>query len=169
MRTALLIAACVGLLSSASQQPATSADPLAPLAFLAGGTWRGEGRWPDGSALRDEVRYFWGPTRHLLHFESFDLTSGDRRLLYEGVIVFDPSRGKLTQWNIKPTGEVDVREIDQVDATGFTVFGERTRSTVRRTGPDAFRWELRIPQDGAWNLILDATYTRADEPARPPR
>jgi len=64
--------------------------------------------------LRDEVRYFWGPTRH-------------------------------------------------------RVGGERTRSTVRPTGPDTFRWELRVPQGGTWTMILDATYTRVQEPAAPTR
>lgn len=65
-----------------------SSDPLAPVASLAGGTWVGEGKWPDGSILKVEQRYFWGPnfwgpTKRVLHFETYDLASGERHLLYD--------------------------------------------------------------------------------------
>jgi hypothetical protein len=135
-------------------------DPLEAVAFLAGGTWVGTGRWPDGSELHVEVRYFWGPTKHVLHFESVDLVGGVRQLLYEGMIVRDPARGRLVQWNVKPTGDVDVSEIERADTTGYEVHGAHTRSTVRRAGPDTFHWELRVPQHDVWTTILDATYTR---------
>jgi hypothetical protein len=158
---ALALAAAALMLGAASRQlPVQTPDRLAPVAFLAGGTWRGTGRWPDGTPLRDEVRYFWGPTRRTLHFESYDLTNGERRLLYEGWILFDPAKGKLVQWNVKPTGEIDVREFGQADSTGFEVIGPNTRSVVRRAGPDTFTWELRVPKDGQWNVILEATYRR---------
>jgi hypothetical protein len=144
------------------------------LAFLAGGTWTGEGRWPDGSGMRVEVRYFWGPTRHVLHFETYDLEGGERRLLYEGMIMTDPTRGGLEQWNVKPTGEVDVSEVTRADSTGFDVRGAHTRSTVVRTGPDAFLWRLDVPAEGGWSTVLQARYTRASGGVRggaagPPR
>jgi hypothetical protein len=138
--------------------PAQTPNPLDDIAFLAGGTWQGGGRWPDSTVMRVDVRYFWGPTRRVLHFETYDLETGERRLLYEGWILFDRTRGKLVQWNVKPTGETDVSEYDHVDSTGFEVVSTNTRSSVRRTGPDMFRWELRVPKDGAWTVILNATY-----------
>jgi hypothetical protein len=156
----LAIAGLVTLPAAAGRLQGQAPDSVASVGFLAGGTWLGEGRWPDGSQLKVEVRYFWGPTRQVLHFESFDLAEGHRALLYEGMIVFDPARGRLAQWNVKPDGEVNVSEIVHPDSTGFEVVGAHTRSTIRRIGSDRFRWELRVPKDGGWNTILEATYGR---------
>jgi hypothetical protein len=155
-----VLAAATLLCAAWSPVSAQSPPGIGALAYLAGGTWRGEGHWPDGSPLKDEVRYFWGATRRILHFVSYDLVTGKRELLYEGMIFFDPRRGNLVQWNMKPSGELDVRDIGRIDSTGFTVTGPNTRSVVERTGPDTFRWELSIPKDGGWQLILDGVYRR---------
>ena len=54
---------------------------MLPVAFMEGGTWRGEGKWPDGSLLRLAQRFFWGPTRRVLHSEAYDLARGACALL----------------------------------------------------------------------------------------
>jgi hypothetical protein len=77
-----------------------------------------------------------------------------------GLIFFDARRGTLVQWNVKPTGELTESDIARADSAGYDVRGQRTWSLIRHTGPDAFRWELRIPQDSAWKSILHATYRR---------
>ncbi len=156
----LLSAAVTGLSGNASPLHAQGKASLEPFAFLAGGTWEGTGRWPDGSAMRVQVRYFWGPTHRLLHFETWDLETGQRVPLYEGQIFFDPARAKFVQWNMKPTGELDVSEFDRIEPGRFEVNAPHTRSVVRQTGPDEFHWELRVPQGDTWQLILDATYRR---------
>lgn len=138
----------------------TAADPLAPVAFLVGGTWVGEGRWPDGSPLHVEIRYFWGPTKRLLHFETHDLARGPRQLLYEGLIFFDSKRGRIVQWNVRPTGAIDESEFTRADSTGLEVRAANTWSIIRPTGPDEFRWELRVRQDTTWRTILDAPHRR---------
>ena len=137
-------------------------DPLAPVASLVGGRWFGDGKWPDGSALRVEQRYFWGPTRRVLHFETYDLAGSERTLLYEGLLFFEPKRGKIVQQNFKPTGQVDEIEMTRFDRTGYEIKGEKTWSVIRYVGPDEFSWELRIPQNGDWKPILDATYHRRE-------
>jgi hypothetical protein len=148
--------------ASASQGP----DPLEPVAYLAGGTWIGEGTWPNGSPLRVEQRYFWGPTKRLLHFEAYDLTGATRGLLYEGFIVYDTKRGKLVQWNVKPSGEVTETEVTRAEGTELEVLGANPRSLVRRSGPNEFHWELRVKQKETWTLILDAVYKRGSPDAR---
>lgn len=155
----LLIFASFCLAGPALAQQAS--DPMAPVAFLEGGTWRGEGKWPDGSVLRVEVRFFWGPTKRVLHFETHDLASGERKLLYEGLLFFDPKRGKIVQWNFKPNGELSESELTQASSTGYEVRGENTWSLVHYKGADEFVWELRVPQpSGEWKTILEAPHRR---------
>lgn len=137
-----------------------AADPMAPVAFLAGGTWHGDGKWLDGSTLKIEERYFWGPTRRVLHFETYDLTSEPRKLLYEGLLFFDDKRGKIVQWNFKPTGGHDESELTKTDGKGFEVRGENTWSRIHYTGADELHWELRVRQANEWKKLLDATYRR---------
>jgi hypothetical protein len=139
---------------------AQSADPMAPVAVLEGGTWLGEGKWPDGSALRVEVRYFWGPTKRVLHFETFDLASGQRKLIYEGILFFNVKRGKILQYNFKPTGEFDESELSEATSKGYEVRGANTRSLIHYTSANEFLWELRVLQAGEWKVILDAKYRR---------
>jgi hypothetical protein len=146
---------------AAAAAPASSAgDSLRSVAFLEGGTWLGEGTWPDGSKLRVEQRFFWGPTRTVLHFESYDLASGERRLLYEGLLFFDPKRGRVVQWNFKPNGERDETEVTRMLSDGYEIRGAKTWSLVRGRGADEFTWELRVPQGNDWREILRATYRR---------
>jgi hypothetical protein len=133
---------------------------MAPVAFLEGGTWLGEGKWPDGSALRVEVRYFWGPTKRILHFETYDLAGGQRKLIYEGLLFFDVKRGKIVQYNFKPTGELDESELTDANSKGYEVRGAKTRSLVQYTSTNEFQWELRVLQAGEWKVILDAKYRR---------
>jgi hypothetical protein len=139
---------------------AQAADPMGPVAFLAGGTWLGEGKLPDGSALRVEVRYFWGPTKRVLHFETYDLAGEQRKLIYEGILFFDAKRGKIVQYNFKPTGEIDESELTEASSKGYEVRGANTRSLVHYLSTNVFRWELRALRAGEWKVILDATYQR---------
>jgi hypothetical protein len=157
----LATSACVAFVGWPGRGAAQQSDPLAPVSFLAGGKWLGEGRWPDGSPLRVEERYFWGPTKRVLHFETDDLATGQRHLLYEGIILFDAHRGRIVQWNIKPTGELSESEVTHSDSTGWEVKGANTWSVMRYRGANEFRWELRVRQDSTWKPILDATYRRA--------
>lgn len=147
----------------ATAQPAATgepADPLAPVAFLEGGTWRGEGKWPDGSLLRVEQRFHWGPTRRVLHFDAYGLASGARTLLYEGLLFRDGRRGKLVQWNFKPDGELTETEVTRVNGDGYEVQGPNSWSIIRKLGADEFGWELRVKQGDQWKPILNATFSR---------
>jgi hypothetical protein len=159
----LAIAAAV-LCAPGSSLPAQDTTSLASFAFLAGGTWEGTGRWPDSSTMRVQVHYFWGPTHRLLHFETWDYDTPTGRLLYEGVIFYDPARGKVVQWNMKPTGELDVSEFVRVEPGRLEVAGAHTRSVIRQSDTDEFHWELRVPKGDEWQLILDATYRRVPPP-----
>jgi len=153
----LVLSVCCVAPCLAEQPPA---DPLQPFAALAGGTWLGEGTWPDGSPLKVEIRYFWGPTKRLLHFETYDLTSADKAILYEGFLLFDEKRGKVVQYNVKPTGEVSEQVVESADSKGFAINGPQTRSIVRYEEPDVFVWELRVPEGSEWKLIMKAVHRR---------
>ena len=159
----LLFSVALGLfLLFVSNGPASAqaTDNLAPVAALAGGTWTAEGKWPDGSLMKTEQRFFWGPTKRVLHFETYDLVTGTKKLLYEGLIFFEPKRGKLVQWNFKPNGEVTEQEVTKSDATGYEIRGANTWSIIRMTGKDQFVWELQVNQAGVWKKFLEAVYKR---------
>lgn len=140
---------------------APAANPLTAFGFLAGGTWDGTGTWPDGSPLRVELAYTWGPTHRVLHFTTYELQSGKRELVYEGMLFHDPSRNAVFQWNIKPDGSITESRITRVDSAGFVVRGANTLSTIKRTGPDEVHWILQLAQaDSTWRTILDAPHRR---------
>lgn len=144
----------------AASQAEVADRPMSPVAPLAGGMWRAEGKWPDGSPLRVEVKYYWGPTRRVLHFETYDLATGLRKLLYEGLLFYDQKRDKIVQWNFKPTGERDESEVTAADSEGYEMKGENTWSLIRYKGVSEFAWELRVRQEGEWKTILNITYRR---------
>lgn len=152
----LVLALGLGITPVRAQSP----NPLEPISSLAGGTWIGEGKWPDGSPLRVENRFFWGATQRVLHFECYDLTGKERKLLYEGMLFFDPKRGKVVQWNFKPTGEATETVITEFNSTGYQVKGDTTWSIIRYGGANEFLWELRVPEGKEWKVILNATYRR---------
>lgn len=159
LRAAVLCAAfaCLSLPAGIRAAPA---DPLAPLAALEGGVWHVTGKWPDGTPLATDVRYFWGATKRVLHFETHDVSGDRRRLLYEGMLFFDPRRDLLVQYNVKPSGAVDELAWTAAGDGRYEVQGTNTRSTIRFVGADELRWELRVQQAGEWKAILDAAYRR---------
>lgn len=159
-RAALLIAGLTSVLSFTPQARAQEEDRIGAFRPLVGGTWIGEGTWPDGSPMRVEQRYFWGPTERILHFHTWDLVDGRRDLLYEGVVYVDPVSGRVVQINVKTNGEVTRQEVARSDGAGYEISGPQTRSTVRYEADDVFTWELRVRQEDEWKVILTAEYRR---------
>lgn len=139
-----------------------SLDALAPLA----GTWIGRGAWPDGSKLHVRQHYFFGPTRQVLHFSSHDLSAGEPRLLYEGMIFIDPDDGCARQWNFTPQGKLTRSRLSDVGSRGFSVRGDNTHSAVMIEG-ERFRWQLDVEREGKRERVMDAVYVReSDRDAR---
>lgn len=135
-----------------------SLDGLAPLV----GTWIGRGAWPDGSLLHVRQRFWFGPTRRLLHFESHDLSGTEPRPLYEGIVFVDPDDGCGRQWNYTPDGKLTRSLLSDLDAHGFVVRGAHTHSTVR-IEDEGFRWLLEVDRDGRRERVMEAVYRREAE------
>jgi hypothetical protein len=129
-------------------------------ASLAGGTWHSSTKWPDGTPFEVEIKYFWGPTKQALHFETYEPSDGKSVLIYEGVIYFDPSRNKIIQLNIKPNGDVNEFEARSISDDAIEVMGSKTKSIVRRISENEFDWELYIPDGNGWKQILNARHYR---------
>ena len=140
---------------SAPRCEGISLDALAPLV----GTWIGLGKWPDGSALHVRQRFWFGPTRRLLHFESHDLSGAEPRLLYEGIVFVDPDDGCGRQWNFTPDGKLTRSLLSDLDARGFVVRGASTHSTVR-IEEEGFRWLLEVEREGRRERVMEASYRR---------
>jgi hypothetical protein len=150
----------VGNTQSTERPTVAGEDPLVALAFLCGGTWTTEGRWPDGSPLRVTTRYSWGATGRVLHFVSHDLSGGEARLLYEGLLFHDPDRSTVAQWNVKVSGGIDRSYLTRADDSGFEVRGANTISLVRRVSDNECTWTLILPKEGQDQTILEATMRR---------
>ena len=129
-------------------------------ASLAGGTWRSSTKWPDGTPFEVEIKYYWGPTKQALHFETYEPSDGKSILIYEGLIYFDPSRDKIIQLNIKPNGDVNEYEAGSISNDTIEVRGSKTKSIIRRISENEFDWELYIPDGNGWKLILSARHYR---------
>jgi len=129
-------------------------------ASLAGGTWRSSTKWPDGTPFEVEIKYYWGPTKQALHFETYEPSDGKTVLIYEGLIYFDSSRNKIIQLNVKPNGDVNEYEARSISNDAIEVLGSKTKSIVRRISENEFDWELYIPDGKGWKLILNARHYR---------
>jgi hypothetical protein len=150
--------------ASAEAAPSCAGQSLRVLAPLAGTPWVGRGAWPDGKPLHVRQHYWFGPTQHVLHFTSHDLSAGEPRLLYEGLLFVDPDDGCARQWNFTPGGKLTRSTLSDLGPEGFVVLGENTRSTVRIEG-QRFRWQLDVVRDGKTERVMDAVYERETDSA----
>jgi hypothetical protein len=146
--------------SEDSTKTAQASEGLRPVAYLVGGTWHSDAKWPDGTPFEVDVSYMWGPTHRVIHFQTYEPSDGKLTLIYEGLLYFDPRRSKIIQMNFKPSGEVNESEITPVNDEAYEVLGAKTKSIVRRKDENEFVWELYLPQGNDWKQILQASYTR---------
>ena len=163
----LAVSAVHGL---AQSKPATtgSADgPLAPVAWLVGGTWVSDVKdSSDGSVTHVESRIRWTPNRQAIEFN----TDFDGKPHYNGFYAYNPvaktiafyytnSEGELTIGTATPDpdGKTLRQEFDIMHPNGKT---GHIRSTLVRDGNDAYWFTVFMQKDGDWAQVFKIRYER---------
>jgi uncharacterized protein YndB with AHSA1/START domain len=122
--------------AAAQANPAAVADPLAPLARLVGGQWRGEIKLLDGAVIRARHVFEWGLGGKILKSKTYGAFS-DRpeQLVYEGLFAWHPEKKKITfqevaayggtnEGTIEPEGNALHYHWTQSSSSGATIFKE---------------------------------------------
>jgi len=166
----VLLAAFVGSAVAQSQTaPAKSAEsPLAPVAWLVGGTWTSDVKDPqDGSVTHVENHITWAPNHQAINF----VTDFDGKPHYSGFYAYNPatkmigfyytnSEGQLTIGTSTPDadGKTIRQDFDVMQADGKT---QHIRSTLVRDGNDAYWFSVFMQnQAGEWAQAFKIRYER---------
>jgi len=148
--------------------PAKSADsPLAPIAWLIGGTWTSDVKDPqDGSVTHVENHISWAPNHQAIQF----LTNFNGDAHYNGFYAYNPatkaigfyytsSEGQLTVGSATPDadGKTLRQEFDVMQPDGKT---QHIRSTIVRDGNDAYWFAVFMQDKGEWTQLFKIRYER---------
>jgi hypothetical protein len=149
---------------------AQSDNPLHPLAWMAGGTWRADApQGPDGKPFHAEWKCRWGANHRTLDFTVWFLTDGKLVPVYNGLYAWHPgrkklifvyadNRGNLTEGEAVMNGERLQQDFHIVSADGVA---RPFRSIIVRQGPDAYDWHVQRKKDGAWTEMFALKYKRS--------
>jgi len=154
----------------AQSKPAASTvtvEPLAPVAWLVGGTWVSDVKDPsDGSMTHVENHIRWAPNHQAIEFN----TDFDGKPHYFGFYAYNPvaktigfyytnSEGELTIGTATPDadGKTVRQNFDIMHLDGKT---GHIRSTLVRDGNDAYWFSVFVQKDGDWAQVLKIHYER---------
>jgi hypothetical protein len=161
----LLVAGQISAQSAPAPQPA--ADPLAPISWMAGGTWHGEVNGPDGKLTKIDTR-----VERELNNRAFTFsTRFDGVLQYQGFFAYDAAKksivfsypsadGGIASGSVTQAGDSQVWDFTMTEATGSVGhFQVRTH----QTGADEYTWALFAPQGDSWTRLLEVHYHRTKD------
>ena len=150
--------------------PATSAEGIAPLAWMVGGTWVGEEPGAGGATLKVLMTARWAETRNAILFDVAFESAGKRTAQYNGMFLWHPGRKKLTLWQINRKGEVAEGEVfpsaGVIDQTVSVDHLDGTRHFLkvryRLLDKDTFHFKgfFRLREDAPWQDAVEVTYRR---------
>jgi hypothetical protein len=162
----------IALLSAApvltQAAPATpAADPLAPIAWMAGGTWHGEVNGPDGKPTKIDTRI----ERELAGKAFTFSTKFNGVEQYQGYFAYDAAKkalvfsypsadGGIASGSVAQVGDSQVWDLSMTEATGSVGhFQVRTH----QTGADDYTWALFQPQGDSWTKLFEIHYHRTKD------
>jgi len=158
----LLVAAQMSAQSAPA--PRTAADPLAPVAWMAGGTWHGEAKGPSGKLTKIDTRI-----ERELSGKAFNFsTDFDGVQQYQGFFAYDAAKkaivfsypnadGSLTVGTVVPDQDSLVWDFRMTEATGSV---EHYQVHVHQDGADDYTWALFAPQGDSWSKLFEIHYHR---------
>ena len=149
--------------------PARSADsPLAPVAWLVGGTWTSDVKDPqDGSVTHVENHITWAPNHQAINF----VTDFDGKPHYNGFYAYDPAKKAINFFYTSESGQLTIGA-SAADADGKTVHQEfdvmqpdgktqHIKSTLVRDGNDAYDFSVFMQNKaGDWAQVFKIRYER---------
>ncbi|HEY4379918.1 MAG TPA: hypothetical protein VGN01_06195 [Acidobacteriaceae bacterium] len=152
---------------SLAAQSAPAADPLAPIAWMAGGTWHGEVNGPSGKLTKIDTRVepeFGG--------KAFNFTTRfDGVLQYHGFFAYDAAKkavifsypsgdGGLASGSVTQAGDSQVWDFTMTEATGSV---GHFQVHTHQTGADDYTWALFASQGDSWTKLLEVHYHRTKD------
>jgi hypothetical protein len=149
----------------AISQTATAADPLAPVAWLVGGTWKAEVPNPNGGAARKiEQRMERTLGGKAVRF----VTKFDGVVEYEGFFAYDAAKKQVVFAYPSASGDVTtgiVAAAPEGLLMDFTISDAQATAThyqvhVKKSGPDDYTWALFASADGGWSPLFQVKYHR---------
>ena len=163
----LAVFAASAFAQSKPAKPAAAAEPLAPVAWLVGGTWVSDIKDPsDGTVTHVENRIRWAANHQAIEFN----TDFNGKPHYYGFYAYNPvakaisfyytnSAGELTIGTATPDpdGKTLQHEFDIFHPDGKT---GHIRSTVVRDGNDAYWFAVFLQKDGEWKQEFKIRYER---------
>lgn len=154
-------------LAQPSAPPKTTDSPLAPVAWLVGGTWVSDVKDPqDGSVTHVENHITWAPNHQAIQF----VTDFNGKPHYNGFYAYDPAKKSINFYYTSESGQLTIgtstpdadgktlrQEFDVMQPSGVT---NHIRSTVARDGNDAYVFTVFEPENGEWKQLLQIMYKR---------
>ena len=173
MKTRTILCALALLAIFAAAPPAKSQEqsenPLDQIAWMVGGKWQADGdQGPDGKPFHVEWSAHWGANHRTIDFAVSFLTDGKLVPEYNGLYAYNPAKkkvifvytdkeGNLTEGDAEISGERQEMEFDIIGTDGAT---HPFRSTVVRTGSDAYDWNVQNQKNGDWTVMFALKYKR---------
>src|SRR6516162_871683 len=154
--------------AQAQASPAKTVDsPLAPVAWLVGGTWMTDVKDPqDGTVTHVENHITWAPNHQAIQF----VTDFNGKPYYNGFYAYDPAKQSINFYYTSEAGQLTIgtstpdadgktlrQEFDVTQPSGVT---NRIRSTVARDGNNAYVFTVFEPENGEWKQLLQIIYKR---------
>lgn len=153
-----------------SQTKPAAPNPVDQLAWMMGGKWTADGdKGPDGKPFHVECKFSWAENHRGLKFTTWFLVDGKLAPVYEGMYAWHPAKkkftflytdneGALTEGDATWSGDHLEQEFQIVNGNGTA---HTYRSTVVRTGPDDYDWNVRGQnKDGEWVVMFGLKYKR---------
>jgi hypothetical protein len=143
------------------------ADPLAPIAWMAGGIWHGEVNGPTGKLTRIDTRI----ERELGNKAFTFSTKFDGVEQYRGFFAWDAAKktivfsypsadGGLASGTVTQDGGSQVWDFTLTEATG-TVGHYQVHTN--QTGADDYIWALFQPHADSWTKLFEVHYHRTKD------
>jgi hypothetical protein len=166
-----LVAILIGLAGPLKSDNLPAAqNPNEQLAWLIGGKWTADGdKGPDGKPFHVETKFNWAENHHGILFTTWFLVDGKLVPVYEGLYAWHPAKKKFTFLYTDNEGALTEGEAawdndsleQEFQIVGVSGAAHTFRSTVKRTGPDDYAWNVRHQDnDGAWVAMFALKYTR---------
>lgn len=148
----------------------SAANPLAPLAQLVGGQWRGQITLIDGTVIRARHIYEWGLGGKIIKSKTHGaIGDGPEALVYEGLFAWHPEKKKIAFQEVAAYGGTNEGTIEpegsalhcfwtQYSSSGATVYKE----TLLFPDNDRYTSEAHKKTDNGWEKFTAESIFRRE-------
>ncbi|HYC71963.1 MAG TPA: hypothetical protein VEB66_12195 [Opitutaceae bacterium] len=161
---------CLLLLACAAPARAADDAPLAPIAFWAGSTWRGQLPPPPqgGTAPVLETTFAWMENGKALRFDTVAVAGERRRPYVSGMYAWHPGRKSIVFWYADAAGALTEGAVAvedgalSLDFTATSAAGVATayRARITPEGVDAYWNEIFRRENEEWKSFVKVRYER---------